>query len=164
MGYSDWFGQASGFKCSANKNLVDGEEDARDPWPAAATQLRYLWLLRCKLKQVAREPKYVQAITWTTTAVWIGSLYGTHWGLTEAQWQTQVSQALRVSLRTREFTSQTQRLSYFLSAEATMVKKIKQKSSIQTHSLTKCLVCSQGIDWKRRERWHLEWRHLVISR
>lgn len=42
MGYGNWFGQAFGFKCRANKNLVNGEQDARDPWPAAATQLAEL--------------------------------------------------------------------------------------------------------------------------
>lgn len=71
MGYSDWFGQASGFKCSANPDgVVDGEEDARDPWPAAATQLTEIPVIaEVQTEASTWEPKYVQAITRTTTAV-----------------------------------------------------------------------------------------------
>lgn len=82
-----------GFTCSASKNLVDGqqygegEQYARDPGPAAATQLTELSVI-AEVQTEARsgEPKHVQAMMRpTTAAVKVNSLHRTHAVLTETR-------------------------------------------------------------------------------
>lgn len=146
-----------GFKCSVNKNLVDGKQDAIDAWPATATQLiepSLIGELQTEASNLGAQEAVVNAqaiMRTTTTAVGIGS--PKHRVLPETQWQTQVSssdsQSGNLSLHHRYKESL-----ICLLAKANIVKKIKRKkfnTRLETHSLTKFLMCSQDTDWKRSE-------------